>query len=206
MAIFLQREGNFYNPFFLQDNKGKSYEIIDIIFYNRKGIVHSVGRGWFGANNNIDMLRLNQFDKVKFRRKENFKRNEAFYIYDKSKYYSRNVVKLYLPIHQFTTKLTKNDYYKEYPLHIEYYDTLTILLNAEHTVKERIFNHKVPRRDNIMLVKKLTQYLKKLGLEADPHIILRREEAYRKHLKNGNIRKLAEISNVIKDLGIRVSD
>ena len=39
------------NPFFFD---GKT--VSDIIFYNDSGIIVSVGRGWFGSNNNLDGL------------------------------------------------------------------------------------------------------------------------------------------------------
>lgn len=46
----LERE-KLLNPFFFD---GKM--VADIIFYNDSGIIASVGRGWFGSNNNLDGL------------------------------------------------------------------------------------------------------------------------------------------------------
>ena len=46
----LERE-KYLNPFFFD---GKT--VSDIIFYNESGIIVSVGRGWFGSNNNFDGL------------------------------------------------------------------------------------------------------------------------------------------------------
>lgn len=51
MNISKLERGKYLNPFFFD---GKAVD--DIIFYNDGGIIVSVGRGWFGSNNDLDGL------------------------------------------------------------------------------------------------------------------------------------------------------
>jgi len=64
MTVLKRHEG-YYNPFFLT-YKDKEYEVYNIIIYDGERVM-PVGRGWFGANNELDQLTI---PDVILRRKE----------------------------------------------------------------------------------------------------------------------------------------
>lgn len=96
----LAKSTSFFNPYLIE-YKGRTHELKDIKFYDKKGNVISVGRGWFGNNNILGSIVI-PFDIV-LRRKEKFD-GEAFIVPRQKEYYERNKrskCDIYLPMEEF---------------------------------------------------------------------------------------------------------
>ena len=99
-----------YNPFQIEVN-GKWYELKGMVFYDKKGVVISEGRGWFGSNNDLNNFTVPETLR---RLKPKFD-GETFIIPKKKEWFERRDPNphaiLYIPIDYFDfdiTEATKN--------------------------------------------------------------------------------------------------
>lgn len=77
----LYRTATFYNPFSIDVN-GRSYELCDIVFFDKDGVICRTNRGWFESgitsNNNFDKLEIP--GDVKKKIKVDFNEKQAFVV------------------------------------------------------------------------------------------------------------------------------
>lgn len=77
----LYRTATFYNPFSIDVN-GRSYELCDIVFFDKDGVICRTNRGWFESgitsNNNFDKLEIP--GDVKKKIKVDFNGKQAFVV------------------------------------------------------------------------------------------------------------------------------
>lgn len=77
----LYRTATFYNPFSIDVN-GKTYELGDIVFFDKDGEICRTDRGWFtsgiSTNNNFDRLEIP--GNVKKKTKVDFNEKQAFVV------------------------------------------------------------------------------------------------------------------------------
>lgn len=92
----LYKTAKWYNPFSIDVN-GKSYELGDIIFFDKDGEICRTGCGWFTSgismNNNFDKLEIP--GDVKKKTKVNFNEKQAFVVRAEGYVLSKYV--LYIP-------------------------------------------------------------------------------------------------------------
>lgn len=93
----LYRTAKWYNPFSIDVN-GKSYELADIVFFDKDGVICRTGRGWFESgitsNNNFNTLEIP--GDVKKKIKVDFNEKQAFVVRVEGFYGLANHV-LYIP-------------------------------------------------------------------------------------------------------------
>lgn len=91
--MLLYRRSDWFNPFFILVN-AKRYEVKDIHFFDKEGIICSTGRGWFGENSsNIEI----QVDCV-LKKKVDFNVKTAFIISEGKTQYDEDLnAVLYIP-------------------------------------------------------------------------------------------------------------
>lgn len=77
----LYRTATFYNPFSIDVN-GKSYELADIVFFDKDGVICRTNRGWFmsGITTNNDFNILEIPGDVKKKIKVDFNEKQAFVV------------------------------------------------------------------------------------------------------------------------------
>ena len=77
----LYKTAKWYNPFSIDVNN-KSYELCDIIFFDKDGIICRTDRGWFtsGISTNNDFDRLEIPGDVKKKTKVDFNEKQAFIV------------------------------------------------------------------------------------------------------------------------------
>lgn len=77
----LYRTAKWYNPFSIDVN-GKSYELADIVFFDKDGVICRTGRGWFesGITSNNDFSTLEIPGDVKKKTKIDFSEKQAFVV------------------------------------------------------------------------------------------------------------------------------
>ena len=77
----LYRTAKWYNPFSIDVN-GKSYELADIVFFDKDGVICRTNRGWFESgitsNNNFNILEIP--GDVKKKIKVDFNEKQAFVV------------------------------------------------------------------------------------------------------------------------------
>ena len=77
----LYRTATFYNPFSIDVN-GRSYELCDIVFFDKDGVICRTDRGWFtsgiATNNKFDRLEIP--GDVKKKIKVDFNEKQAFVV------------------------------------------------------------------------------------------------------------------------------
>lgn len=77
----LYRTAKWYNPFSIDVNN-KSYELCDIVFFDKDGVICHTNRGWFESgitsNNNFDILEIP--GDVKKKIKVDFNEKQAFVV------------------------------------------------------------------------------------------------------------------------------
>ena len=77
----LYRTATFYNPFSIDVN-GRSYELCDIVFFDKDGVICRTDRGWFtsgiSTNNKFDRLEIP--GDVKKKIKVDFNEKQAFVV------------------------------------------------------------------------------------------------------------------------------
>ena len=77
----LYRTATFYNPFSIDVN-GRSYELCDIVFFDKDGVICRTNRGWFESgitsNNKFDILEIP--GDVKKKIKVDFNEKQAFVV------------------------------------------------------------------------------------------------------------------------------
>ena len=77
----LYRTATFYNPFSIDVN-GRSYELCDIVFFDKDGVICRTDRGWFtsgiSTNNKFDILEIP--GDVKKKIKDDFNEKQAFVV------------------------------------------------------------------------------------------------------------------------------
>lgn len=77
----LYKTAKWYNPFSIDVNN-KSYELCDIIFFDKNGVICRTNRGWFtsgiSTNNNFDRLEIP--GNVKKKTKVDFNEKQAFVV------------------------------------------------------------------------------------------------------------------------------
>lgn len=77
----LYRTAKWYNPFSVDVN-GKSYELADIVFFDKDGVICRTNRGWFESgitsNNNFNILEIP--GDVKKKIKVDFNEKQAFVV------------------------------------------------------------------------------------------------------------------------------
>lgn len=92
----LYRTAKWYNPFSIDVN-GKSYELGDIVFFDKDGEICRTDRGWFAVgfttNNNYDSLEIP--GDVKKKTKVDFNEKQAFVV--RMEKYSMPIYALYIP-------------------------------------------------------------------------------------------------------------
>lgn len=92
----LYKTAKWYNPFSIDVN-GKSYELGDIIFFDKDGIICHTDRGWFtsgiSTNNNFDKLEIP--GDVKKKIKVDFNEKQAFVV--RAERYGMSTYVLYIP-------------------------------------------------------------------------------------------------------------
>lgn len=77
----LYKTAKWYNPFSINVNN-KSYELCDIVFFDKDGIICRTNRGWFtsGISTNNDFDRLEIPGNVKKKTKVDFNEKQAFVV------------------------------------------------------------------------------------------------------------------------------
>ena len=92
----LYRTAKWYNPFSIDVN-GKSYELGDIVFFDKDGIICRTDRGWFesgiSTNNNFGSLEIP--GEVKKKVKVDFNEKQAFVV--RVEKYGMSAYALYIP-------------------------------------------------------------------------------------------------------------
>lgn len=92
----LYRTAKWYNPFSIDVND-KSYELGDIVFFDKDGIICRTDRGWFMSgstiNNNYDSLEIP--GNVKKKTKVDFNEKQAFVV--RTEKYGMSIYALYIP-------------------------------------------------------------------------------------------------------------
>ena len=92
----LYRTAKWYNPFSIDVNN-KSYELGDIVFFDKSGEICRTGHGWFtsgiSTNNNFDKLEIP--GDVKKKTKIDFNEKQAFVVYIEQ--HSSSSYSLYIP-------------------------------------------------------------------------------------------------------------
>lgn len=92
----LYRTAKWYNPFSIDVND-KSYELGDIVFFDKDGIICRTDRGWFMSgstiNNNYDSLEIP--GNVKKKTKIDFNEKQAFVV--RTEKYGMSIYALYIP-------------------------------------------------------------------------------------------------------------
>lgn len=92
----LYKTAKWYNPFTIDVN-GKSYELGDIVFFDKDGIICRTDRGWFATgstiNNNYDLLEIP--GNVKKKTKIDFNEKQAFVV--RTEKYGMSIYALYIP-------------------------------------------------------------------------------------------------------------
>lgn len=92
----LYRTAKWYNPFSIDVND-KSYELGDIVFFDKDGIICRTDRGWFMSgstiNNNYDSLEIP--GNVKKKTKVDFNEKQAFVV--RTEKYGMPIYALYIP-------------------------------------------------------------------------------------------------------------
>jgi hypothetical protein len=93
----LYRTATFYNPFSIDVN-GKSYELADIVFFDKDGVICRTNCGWFmsGITTNNDFNILEIPGDVKKKIKVDFNEKQAFVVRAEDHYGFANHV-LYIP-------------------------------------------------------------------------------------------------------------
>ena len=92
----LYRTATFYNPFSIDVN-GRSYELCDIVFFDKDGVICRTDRGWFtsgiSTNNKFDRLEIP--GDVKKKIKVDFNEKQAFVV--RTERYGMSTYALYIP-------------------------------------------------------------------------------------------------------------
>ena len=92
----LYKTAKWYNPFSIDVNN-KSYELCDIVFFDKNGVICRTDRGWFtsgiSTNNNFDRLEIP--GNVKKKIKVDFNEKQAFVV--RTERYSMPTYALYIP-------------------------------------------------------------------------------------------------------------
>lgn len=93
----LYRTATWYNPFSIDVN-GKSYELADIVFFDKDGVICRTNRGWFesGITSNNDFNILEIPGDVKKKIKVDFNEKQAFVVRAEGRYGLADHV-LYIP-------------------------------------------------------------------------------------------------------------
>ena len=92
----LYKTAKWYNPFSIDVNN-KSYELCDIIFFDKDGVICRTDRGWFtsGISTNNDFDRLEIPGNVKKKTKVDFNEKQAFVV--RTERYGMSTYALYIP-------------------------------------------------------------------------------------------------------------
>lgn len=105
--LVLRKTVSWMNPLNVEINN-KNYELDNIRFYNKDGVISSTGHGWFNNNSNFDVV-LSTSKPIKKKNKIDFSQNIPFIV--KADSYTVSRYDLFLPISDFdiTTEFQKID-------------------------------------------------------------------------------------------------
>jgi hypothetical protein len=139
MTFGMYKSSAWYKPYFVNN-----FELKKIHFFNKNGVVLSIGSGWFeGIDHDLNM----PFSLV-IKRKPDFSLTSAFLIPIKREYYEKDGRKaeLYLPYDVFEWETKKDNRHHDGATVRAWYDTI---MNKTLGFSHDIFSRDEPLKDNV---------------------------------------------------------